>query len=115
VIYGPEAITLRRLEGLVNGLPLESRTARELGAPKPGGWGNLEELLAGVIDELRISSYYFVKAHSKKGAIVPEPKMVRRPSELTGEDKPKPLKGEALVAALAKKGIGRVRYTPKDA
>lgn len=97
----------------MNGLPLESRTARELGAPKPGGWGNPEELLAGVIDELRISSYYFVKANSKKGAIVPEPKMVRRPSELTGENRPKPLTGDALVAALGKKGLGRVRYTPK--
>lgn len=97
----------------MNGLPLESRTARELGAPKPGAWGNVEELLAGVIDELRIQAFYFVKANTRKGAIVPEPKMVRRPHELTGENRPKPLTGDALVAALGRKGIGRVRYTPK--
>lgn len=55
-----------------------------------------------------------MKAHAKKGAIVPEPKMIRRPNDPDEQDKRRPLTGEDLVKALAKKGIGRVRYTPKD-
>jgi hypothetical protein len=117
-VWGADPISFRVLKNLTVGLPHESRTLRALGAPTPGAWGNVEELLAGIIDEQRVSNFYFVSAHVKQGTQVPEPKLVKRPTlvprtdEPGGQDRPRPLNAEGLATALGK-GRGVVRYTPK--
>lgn len=84
-----------------------------LGAPKPGDWTNVDELLVGVVNELRIARYLFSVANAKKGTRVPEPKMVRRPGSGRDEDRKRPFTAEELARALGK-GPGVVRYTPKE-
>lgn len=106
---------------LTKSLPLESRTARALGATKPGDWTVSDHLLAIIGDEVRAGNYLFVKAHSKKGAIVQEPKPIPRPSSGDEEEQKRPASAEELVDFVAKrkgrttprKSRGIVRYVPK--
>ncbi len=76
------------------------------------GWSNVEELLAAVVEELRHSSYLFVKAHTKKGHHVPEPKPIRRPGADGRHHRKRPTSAEELAAAIGR-GAGTVRYTPR--
>lgn len=109
-------VSFRRLWNLTFGLPIESNLQRANGAHKPGdpviGWSNVEELLAATVNELRGANYLFVKAHTKPGAHVPEPKTITRPGADGGQDKKRPLRGAALAEALKGRGL-TVRYTPK--
>lgn len=115
MIYGPEPITLRRLEVLVRGLPLESKTARELGAVKPGEWTNVEELLAGVAEIMADFRNLFVLAN--RDPKKPKPRLpevrVPRPGSANGQDraKKKPASGAELAAFIGHRGM--VHYTPK--
>jgi len=97
---------------LVTQLPLESQTARHKGAPRPGGWTQETELLAGVVDLLIIGNYLFTKAHTKKGTTVPKPERVRRPDAARQVHKRRPFTAEELAAKLGR-SRGVVRYHPK--
>lgn len=107
---------------LTKALPLESRTARALGATKPGDWTVSDYLLALIADEVRAGNYLFVKAHAKKGAIVQEPKPLPRPSTGEEEERKRPASAEELVDFVAKRkgrttprrSRGIVRYVPKE-
>lgn len=106
-------MTFRRLELLVLGLPLESRTARALGAPKPGEWGTMEELLAGNLEILGDFRNLFVLAN--RDPKKPKPKLpkvrIPRPGDAARQDERKPASGEELRHFLGNRGL--VRYTPK--
>jgi hypothetical protein len=107
-------ITARRLLVLTRNLPLESNTARKLGAHKPGDWDLEAELTARVVDELSIANYLYVKSHVRKGTVVREPKPIPRPSSVTGEDRKRPATAEELARFIGRgKGRGIVRYAPK--
>lgn len=112
-IYGPEPISFRRLAVLIDGLPLESRLARAAGAPKPGSWTNVEELLAGAVEVLGDFRNLFVLANSdpRKGRPhLPEVR-VPRPGVDGRKDRKRPATSEELATFL--QGRGLVRYTPK--
>jgi hypothetical protein len=118
-VWGPEPITFRRLAALVYGLPIESRLARDLGAPKPGdpvpigvGWSNVEELLAAGIEATNRVGYYIVKANSRKGAHVQAPNPIPRPSRPGRHHRKQQTTAVELAAALGRGG--NVRYTPKE-
>jgi hypothetical protein len=64
------------------------------------------------VNEIRTSNFYFVKAHTKKGSHVPEPKVIRRPTGAGEQDRKRPFTAEELARALGK-GPGVIRYTPK--
>ena len=64
------------------------------------------------MNELRTANFYFVKAHTKKGTHVAEPKAIRRPVAGDGQDRKRPFSAEELARALGK-GPGVIRYTPK--
>lgn len=105
-------MSFHRLAVLVSRLPVESETARSLGAPRPGEWTATDHLLALVADQLAIGNHFFLLAHVKKGTSVPKPKMVPRPGDVTTETKRRPATAEELAAALGRtKGL--VRYHPK--
>lgn len=112
-VYGPEPISFRRLDVLTCGLPLESRIARELGAPKPGEWDTVDELLAANVEILGDFRNLFVLAN--RDPKQPRPKLpevrVPRPGDDRRQDRDRPATGEELARFL--KGRGLVRYTPK--
>lgn len=112
-IYGPEPISFRRLSVLVEGLPIESRLARAAGAPKPGAWTNVEELLAGVVEVLGDFRNLFVMANSDPKKPRPHLPDVRvpRPGDNGRKDRKRPATSEELATFL--QGRGLVRYTPK--
>lgn len=113
MVWGPEPISFRRLGVLVDGLPLESRLARAVGAPKPGSWTNVEELLAGVVEVLGDFRNLFVMANSdpKKGRPNLPPLRVPRPDADGRKDRKRPATSGELAKFL--QGRGLVRYTPK--
>ena len=110
-------MSARRLGVLVRTLPLESQTARGLGAFKPGDWTNTEELLARTVDELAAANYYFLKAHARRGTVVREPKPIPRPASAMRQTPPKPAASADQLAAFVgrkRKGLGPIiDYTPK--
>lgn len=114
-MFGPEQITARRLRVLIQGLPLESRTARALGAPKPGEPSGADllalDLAAIGVELLSGANYLFVKANVKRGTHVPDPLKIPRVWRETGEDKKRP-STPAEVAAFFGSRL-QVRYTPK--
>lgn len=113
-MWGPAPLTARRLEVLVFGLPLESRTMRELGALKPGEWHNAEELLATLIEVVWEGHRLFFSAHAKKGKKPPAPLKVPRPTRSGEQTPPKEQSTrEELLAAFSAGGV-IVQYAPKD-
>lgn len=63
---------------LIEHLPRESATKQALLGER-GRWGEVEHLLATIIDRQTTQLTSFAKAHSKKGARVPAPKPIQRP------------------------------------
>lgn len=95
-------------------MPLESQTARLLGAPRPDEASVEAHLLAAVYNAVRGQTYAFVKAHTKKGTIVPEPRPIRLPVRGDEQHKARPATPEELAAALGRGGRGTVRYEAKS-
>lgn len=117
-MFGPVGmVSARRLRALIEGLPLESRTARELGAHKPGEATGAELLaldLAAITAELVSgSNYLFVKAHTKKGTRVPDPLKIPRTWRATEDDGPKRQSTPDEVRAFFGARM-TVRYSPKE-
>lgn len=112
-MWGETPRSFRWLRVHIRNLPHESQTSRLLNEWKPNEWGNVEELLAATVNELRAANHLFLKANVKKGTHIPEPQMVRRPDPAAEEDRRRPASPEELAAAL-KIGPGRVRYSPKN-
>lgn len=113
MIWGPEPISFRRLSSLVLGLPIESRTARALGAPAPGSWTNVEELLAGIVEVMGDFRNLFVMAN--RDPKKPKPRLpevrIRRPGDPREQDRKRPATSEELARFLSRRG--RVRYHRK--
>lgn len=110
-------VSARRLRALVEGLPLESKTARALGAHKPGDPTGAEllalDLGAIIAERIDASNYLFVKAHTRKGTVVPEPKKIPRTWRATEEDGPKRQSSPEEVRAFFGARM-TVRYSPKE-
>lgn len=102
---------------LVRQLPLESRVARKLGAHKPGDFTNGELLsldLAAIGAELLSgANWLFLKAHAKKGTVIPDPLKIPRLWRSTGDDGPKRQSSPEEVAAFFGSRM-KIRYTPKE-
>ena len=112
-MWGPKPISARRLENRLTTLPLESRTARALGAVAPGQWHNVEELLALLAEELDFGNRLFLMTHSKKGARQPKPLKVPRPRDAGRENRPKPQASTNELKAFFGSGNVVVQYEPK--
>lgn len=101
---------------LVRGLPLESRTARTLGAHKPGDLTAYEllslDLEAIAAEILSGANWLFIKAHVKKGTHVPDPLKIPRVWRETGEDTKRQSTPEEVAAFFGSRI--QVRYTPKE-
>lgn len=113
-MWGEESISFRRLEVLVYGLPLESRTARALGAPHPGKWSTVDELLAGLVEIVGDHRNLFVMAN--RDPKKPKPKLpevrIPRPGDATRQAKrAEPATGTELRRFLGNRGM--IHYTPK--
>lgn len=95
---------------LIGGLPLEgSAFARAIGVDR--GWGNVEELLAGLCELADAGNRLFFMAHSKKGTQAPKPLKIIRPPK-PGEEKSKKRRqatSEELKAFFG--GGSAIRYT----
>jgi hypothetical protein len=110
-VWGPEPISARRLYVLIAGLPLEgSALARSVGGDRPG-WGNTEELLAGLCELVDITNRQFFMAHSKKGTPPPKPLKVQRPAALDEEPKKRRLATSEELRAFFGASGGTIRYT----
>jgi hypothetical protein len=94
-------------------LPLESRTARELGAEAPGDWTVADELLALAVESIEIANYLFLKVNTKKGTDLPKPMRIPRPGAETGQAKEQSSTAE-LGRFFGGPGV-IVNYTPQEA
>lgn len=98
---------------LVVNLPLDGAVGRELGDPRATGWGNVEELLAALIETVDAGNRLYFRAHTKKGKEQPKPIRVPRPTKAPGEDGAvrKPKRQATSEEMRAFFGGGAVRYT----
>lgn len=110
-MWGPEPISARRLRVLVVGIPLDGNVGREIGDPRATGWGNVEELLAGILEVVDAGNRLYFRAHTKRGAQQPKPIKVPRPERTTGETEPVKVKRQATSEELRAFFGGAVRYT----
>jgi hypothetical protein len=102
---------------LITELPLESRTARKLGAHKPGDPTSSDllelDLLALAVETASSGNVLFFAANTKKGTTLPEPIRIPRVWREVGEDEgPKEQSTpEELRSFLGPKTV--IRYQPK--
>lgn len=111
-MWGPRPLTLRHFRSLARGIPLhDSSIGAALELRQVVDWGNVEELLAGLIEVLDYGNRLFISAHSKKGAAAPKPIKVHRPKrrglEAEEERERRPATSEELRAFFG----GAARYT----
>lgn len=101
---------------LVFGLPLESRTARTLGAHKPGDLSPYElvslDLAAIQAELLSGANWLTIKIHSKKGTHVPDPLKIPRVWRQNGEDTKRQSTPEEVASFFGSRM--QIRYTPKE-
>lgn len=108
-MLGTEALTYRRLGVLIASLPRESLTVRAVQG-ESAEWGDIEHLLASIVDELRVFCYTYVTAHTKKGSHPTKPRFVNRPGVKSRPEKVKMTKAqmqEKLHRPRRDKGIDR--------
>lgn len=110
-MWGPAPISARRLRALVVGIPLDGNVGREIGDPRATGWGNVEELLAALVEVSDAGNRLFFKAHAKKGTQAPKAIKVPRPERATGETEPVRRKRQATSEELRAFFGGSARYT----
>lgn len=111
-MWGPRPLTLRRFRSLARGIPLrDSSIGEALELRQVGDWGNVEELLAGLIEVLDYGNRLFFSAHAKKGTSAPKPIKVHRPKPRGQSEEDvaerRPATSEELRAFFG----GAVRYT----
>lgn len=81
-LWGPNPISIRRLQSLINGLPLDSALVRSYDPKRLGrGWGPQEELLAVIAELVDVNNRYFLSAHVKPGTQLPKPIYIARPDD----------------------------------
>lgn len=85
VLYGEDAVGLRRLRALIGGLPPGSAVHRSVD-PAGYGWRNTEEMLA-LIAQLIDHTNRLLFARTQKGQ-VPKPIHIKRPWERVPERRP---------------------------
>lgn len=97
---------------LVAGLPLaDSNFGRALGLRQAGEWGNVEELLKLVAEQLDASNRLFIMANTKKGTPPPKPIKIERPPARRPKGAPKPAaRRQATSEEMAQFFAGRARY-----
>lgn len=83
-IYGRAYTGARRLWALVSNLPLGSAVHRAL-EPEAWSWGNLEEMLALVVEFIDHSNRMFFAAHNSDKTPVWDPVRVPRPGRPRNE------------------------------
>lgn len=97
---------------MIAGLPLNSAFGRKLGARET--WGNVEELLAALIEQVDAGNRLLYRINSKRGTKQPDPIKVPRPSGRDGETDPVPKKRRpATSEELVKFFGGAARFTGK--
>lgn len=69
-------LTWRRLGVLLRHLPRESSFVQAIGGDRVR-WGDVEHLLASVVDEQRVANWQYASAHSKRKP--KRPRFVHRP------------------------------------
>lgn len=113
-MWGPRPISARRFRSLARGIPLrDSSIGVALELRQIGEWGNLEELVAGLIEVVDHGNRLFFAAHAKKGSQTPDPIRIHRPrrrGQAADEEAPterRPATSEELKAFFG----GAVRYT----
>jgi len=77
-LWGTEAIGARRLLSLIDGLPPGSAMHRALD-PAGSSWGQLEELVATLIEVTDMSNRLYLRVHTNPGTDVGEPIHIPRP------------------------------------
>jgi hypothetical protein len=109
-LWGPAEISARRLRSLVTGITLDGALGRALEAPEAIGWGNVEELLAGLIEVVDVGNRLYLKVHKKKGTPDPKPIRVPRPGDAEEEKERRPATSDEIKAFF-----GDIRYVPAGA
>lgn len=66
----------------MRGIPLEGNVGLALGDPRATGWGNVEELLAILNEQVDAANRMFLAVHSDKGSRPPKPLKIPRPGAL---------------------------------
>lgn len=80
-LWGPAPVSARRFRVLLEALPRESALVRGFD-PHNGAWGNTEELLAVLAEQVDAGNRLFFAAHAKKGTRPPKPLEIRRPGQV---------------------------------
>lgn len=92
-------------------IPLTGALGFELGDHRATGWGNVEELLAALVELTDGTNRLLFRANTKKGVTQPKPIKVPRPSGEPGETEPVKRKRPATSEELKAFFGGAVRYT----
>lgn len=86
----------------MTGLPLDGAFGRDIGAHRPG-WGNVEELLAGLIETVDVGNRVLYMANAKKGTRAPKPLKITRPGDREAE-RPKMATSAEMARFFGRKG-----------
>lgn len=96
----------------MRGIPLEGNVGLALGDPRATGWGNVEELLAALVEVVDAGNRLFFRANTKRGQRQPDPIEVPRPERGTGETEDvRAPKRQATSEEIRAFFGGAVRYT----
>lgn len=114
-MWGPAPRSARWLRVRVLGIPLDGAIGQALGTLKSKGWGTVEELLAGLVEQVDATNRLLYRINSKRGTSQPKPIKVPRPDPdprqtdpvARGPKKKRPATSEELRAFFG----GAVRYT----
>lgn len=105
----------------MRGIPLhDSALGRALGSRQAGEWGNVEELLKVIAEQVDAGNRLFVRANSKRSAQQPKPLEITRPEPRRPKGhkaaveapKKRPATSEELVAFFG--GAARFTGTPSS-